>query len=106
MELLKSFVDSYPWVVFIAIWLFWVASVLIEYRWNRNRQLAAGGLLFLFCFLAYAVSTIESLGIYRWVLVGTVLVIGFISIRLIMRRKESAPPQVNPLQSKRPGTNN
>ena len=83
--MIDDLVRNYPWAAFLVVWLLWTGGTLWEYRLHRNKQVTGAWLLFLFCILAFALSTIEALGIARWFLTGAVLIFGWLVLKRVLR---------------------
>jgi len=83
--MIDDLVRNYPWAAFLVVWLFWTVGTLWEYRLHRNKQATGAWLLLLFCVLAFALSTIEALGIARWFLTGAVLIFGWFVLKRVLR---------------------
>lgn len=88
--MIESFVDRYPWIAFLVVWLLWVGGTLWEYRVHRSKQVTAGWLLILFGVLGFAVSQADALGVWKWVMAAASLLVGWAVIRFILRSDKQA----------------
>jgi UDP-N-acetylmuramyl pentapeptide phosphotransferase/UDP-N-acetylglucosamine-1-phosphate transferase len=84
-EIIDNLFDKYPWIVFFIGFLILIGDKLLGYRVHKNKGVAAGGLFFLMCFLAYAVSTMDAIGNAKWVLVLCVLGFGWWAIKRFVK---------------------
>jgi hypothetical protein len=80
-------------MAFIVVWLLWFSGAIWEYRGNRKKQTAAGWMLLLACVLAYALSSIESLGAARWALAGITLVVSWFFLKQWLKKGQQSPNQ-------------
>lgn len=80
IDFLKPFVQSYPWAAFLAVWFVFALGTYLEYRANKNNNVAKGAVLFLFGFLTFAVTQINTFGVFGWLLALCVIIAGLLII--------------------------
>lgn len=80
-KLLHEMINSHPWLSFSTVWLFFVICIYLEFKINKNKNVAIGGVLLLFGFLIFAVIQMDMFGDLKWILVLWVSIVGLIAIK-------------------------